>query len=286
MWLIPSAISPRLRSFSVPFFTPLPVAFASFLTQRPFWLRLSRCLAVSLSAAFVSCRSSSAGLASLSVPLVAVSCVVRDVLRGVLGGGPNLFAAFPITRPVSAAHFAVSLAPVLACPSRLLHRRQTYLCPSSRYPGCKRTPLRSTEQLRQSPSSCSFHSILAQPVARSVLQYATLPRIGANRAHALSLSSALKVSSSTSHLFRMVKIVFVAEARRAPADGKYAPSASDLSVFSAASCARYSRACFFAHPLERRVHSLLDHSTVHAPLFRSVTTRMRPNFWLSRRSEE
>jgi len=45
--------------------------------------------------------------------------------------------------------------------------------------------------------------------------------------------------------------------------------------------------CFLlVHFVVGRRHCQVDDFAVHALAFKSVTTRMRPNFWLSRRKEE
>src|SRR5580693_2775630 len=213
--------------FSVPFFTPLPVAFASFLTALPVFVAAFPATLPVLSASF-------------SVPLVAVLVSFTTFFAAFLVASPNFFAAFPITLPVSAADFAVSFAPDLAASFKDVPSPLDLSWPELAVSWPNRTAVHKT------PTRIAPHFIFIGCSSSSgglVLEYAAVPQVGANQAHADSLSRALRVSSSTSHFFRIVKIVFVAKPARASCRNIRA-----VCFWSFGFCSRflrrYSRACF------------------------------------------
>src|SRR5580658_4998380 len=202
--------------FCVSFFTPLPVAFASFLTALPVFV------------------------AAFSVPLVAVLVSFTTFFAAFLVASPNFFAAFPIILPVSAADFAVPLAPDLAASFKDVPSPLDLSLPELAVSWPNRTAVHKT------PTRIAPHFIFIGCSSSSgglVLEYAAVPQVGANQAHADSLSKALRVSSSTSHFFRIVKIVFVAKPARASCRKIRA-----VCFWSFGFCSRflrrYSRACF------------------------------------------
>ena len=77
-------------------------------------------------------------------------------------------------------------------------------------------------------------------------------------------SNALNISSSTSHFFRMVKIVLVPKPPRASCRKTRAACFLILGLRQALLAKVFPRLLFFAHALKSRVHGLFDHVPVNA----------------------